>query len=53
MIAGIPHGVTFLDGDRVHMGPLAWIEVGDRRYPKSKTVSLGQHRYDLPPPSHA
>lgn len=41
MAAGIPHGVTFKDGDRVHMGPLAWIEKGERRYPKSRTISLG------------
>ncbi len=42
MIAGIAPGVTFQTGNTVHMGPLAWIEVGTRRYPKSKTVSLGR-----------
>lgn len=41
MAAGIPHRVTFKDGAMVHMGPLAWIEVGERRYPKSRTISLG------------
>lgn len=53
MTAGIAPGVTFEDGANVHMGPLAWIEVGERRYPKAKTVSLGPNRYDLPPPGRA
>jgi hypothetical protein len=42
MLAGVPHGVTYRDGDGIAFGPLAWIEVGQRRYPKSKTVSLGR-----------
>lgn len=42
MIAGVPHRVTFQDGSYVHLGPLAWIEKGQRRYPRSRTVSLGE-----------
>lgn len=42
--AGIRHGVTFEDKLQggLFAGPLTWIEVGQRRYAKSKTVSLGR-----------
>lgn len=41
--AGVPHKVTFEDGrGRVTLGPLAWIEVGERRYPRSRTVTVGR-----------
>ena len=40
--AGLPHKVTFKDGNRIHLGPLAWIEKGQRRYAKSRTVPLGR-----------
>lgn len=42
MAAGVAHGVTYRDDHHVHMGPLAWIEVGERKYPKSKTISRGR-----------
>lgn len=40
--AGVPHGVTFEDKLRggVYLGPLAWIEVGERKYARSKTVPV-------------
>jgi len=41
-MAGLPHKVTFGDKGYVHMGPLAWIEVGERRYSRSRTISLGE-----------
>lgn len=41
MASGIPHKVTFGDRGKVHMGPLAWLEIGERRYAKSRTISLG------------
>jgi hypothetical protein len=40
--AGVPHGVTFEDKlrDTIALGPLAWIEVGQRRYARSRTVPI-------------
>ena len=40
LAAGVPHRVTFDDKLRggIFLGPLAWVEVGERRYPRSKTV---------------
>ena len=32
-----------LNGGRAGLGPLTWIEHGQRKYARSKTVSLGQH----------
>ena len=35
--AGVPHGVTFADDQGIGLGPLTWIEVGERRYARSRT----------------
>jgi len=40
--AGLPHRVTFSDGRNITLGPLAWIEVGERRYARSKTIVIGR-----------
>jgi len=42
--AGLREGVTFEDppNGTLHLGPLAWIEVGERRYARSRTVSVGR-----------
>jgi hypothetical protein len=39
---GLAERVTFRDGRRIHLGPLAWLEVGQRRYARSKTVVVGR-----------
>jgi hypothetical protein len=41
--AGVPHKVTFLDSKHLCLGPLAWVEVGERKYAHSKTISRGRH----------
>ena len=41
MRAGVPIGVIYEDDRGMWLGPLAWIEVGKRRYARSRTVSLG------------
>lgn len=41
--AGLADRVTFRDGRRIFLGPLAWIEVGQRRYARSKTVVVDRH----------
>lgn len=39
--AGVPHKVTFEDrSGQISLGPLAWIEVGEREYPRSRTVTI-------------
>lgn len=39
----IRHGLAFEGAnDSCHLGPLTWIEVGERRYARSRTVSLGR-----------
>lgn len=40
--AGLPHGLTFADNKHISLGPLAWIEMGQWRYAKSKTVPIGR-----------
>ncbi len=43
MRVALRHGLAFEgQGDACHLGPLTWIEVGERSRPKSKTVSLGR-----------
>lgn len=43
MGAALRHGLAFeAGGDRVHLGPLTWIEHGERARPKTRTVSLGR-----------
>lgn len=41
MLAGVPHGVTYQDSRAVSLGPLAWVEKGERRYARSRTLSHG------------
>lgn len=42
-IAGIPHGVTYQHADgSIGLGPLTWIETGERKYARSATISLGR-----------
>jgi len=39
---GLADRVTFKDGGNIHLGPLAWIEVGERKYTRSRTVTVGR-----------
>lgn len=37
------HGLAFeAKEDQVHLGPLTWIEHGERARPKARTISLGR-----------
>ena len=39
----VRHGLAFEAGnDRVHLGPLTWIEVGERPRAKARTISRGK-----------
>lgn len=38
---GLPHGITFTDRKHLSLGPLAWIEKGERRYARSRTEPIG------------
>ena len=43
--AGLPDRVTFEDPQdrrQLRMGPLAWLEVGERRYARSRTIVIGR-----------
>jgi hypothetical protein len=42
MQAGVSPGVTFEDRRGLWLGPLAWIEQGQRRYNRSRTVPCGR-----------
>lgn len=40
--AALRHGLAYEDRHGIAgLGPLTWIEVGERAYPRSKTISLG------------
>ena len=41
--SAIRHGLAFEDDDgEAGLGPLTWIEVGQRKYARSKTVTIGR-----------
>ncbi len=43
MRLAIDHGLAFPGtGDTCHLGPLTWIEEGERRRAKARTISLGR-----------
>ena len=38
--AGVKDRITFDDGRCISLGPLAWIEVGHRKYARSRTIPV-------------
>lgn len=40
--AGLTHKVTFQHGRLLSLGPLAWVEIGERKYSRSRTVTVGR-----------
>jgi len=36
------HGLAYSDGRQICLGPLTWIEKGQRRYARSRTVPIGR-----------
>lgn len=42
--AGLRDRVTFADPQlgTLHLGPLSWIEIGERRYARSRTIVVGR-----------
>lgn len=34
------HGLAYRSGDKIALGPLTWIEVGERTYARSRTVPV-------------
>lgn len=36
------HGLAYSDGRQICLGPLTWIEKGQRRYARSRTIPVGR-----------
>lgn len=48
--AAIDHDLAYADpvNGRIYPGPLVWVEIGQRRYPHSRTIPLRQDEHGKP-----